>query len=95
MATPITTDKLYDICVETEKNLEKITTELGKMGADEKAVKFFEQAADATRQVCQALAKNMQQEEPPAEGEAEAEGEQPAGTMDEAADRMMARREAE
>ena len=92
MATPITTDKLYDICVETEKNLEKIATELGKMGADEQAVKFFEQAADVTRKVCQGLAKNMQQEEPPAE---EAEGEQPAGTMDEAADRMMARREAE
>lgn len=89
MATPMSTDKLYDLCVETEKNLETIATELGKLGADDSAVKFFSQAADVTRKVCQGLAKNMQSEEPPAP----AEEERPAGSVDEAADRMMSRRE--
>ena len=93
MATPLSTDKLYDLCVETEKNLERIATELGKLGADDGAVKAFTNMAEVVRRVCQGLAKNMQQEEPPAEAEEAAPEGQPR-TIDEAANRMMARREA-
>lgn len=82
---PTPTEELHDHAVQVEKHAEQLATGLAKLGAAEEAVKFYTQVAEQSRRVATGLAKNMKDEPP--------EEEQPAGSMDEAADRMMARRE--
>ncbi len=77
------TEQLYDLCVQTEKNLEQIATGLGQIGAAPDAVEGISKMAGVVRNLCTALAKSMKEE--PAE---------PSHTMDSAADEMMQERAA-